>query len=455
MTGERPQGRSPSDAKAKDGREQQPGAAVRAQSARVLDAVLSGRRSLKATLATVLPTLPDPRDRALLEAICFSALRHRRRYEYVLSQWLQSQLPARDYIVHCLLLSGLAQLDEMGMPPHAAVAATVEAARELGHGPKTGMINAILRRHGREPLPVSDEIAVATSHPDWLVERLRADWPADVEYVLAENNIPAPLWLRINNRRISRTELLAAFRDAGIDCDAPTQPAKALCLRAQPLDTLPGWSGGKFSVQDGAAQLAVEALAPKSGERVLDACAAPGGKTAQIAEELGEGYLLAMDVAASRMSSVHETLQRLGLESPHIEVKMGDAADPFSWWDGKHFDAVLLDAPCSATGIIRRQPDIKWHRRADDIDNLVAQQERLLDSLWQVVRPGGRLLYATCSVLKAENEQQIDAFLARTFDAVALPLDARYGRSSGAGRQRFPGEGDMDGFFYALLQKRG
>ena len=431
-----------------------PGAAVRAQSARVLDAVLSGRRSLKATLATALPALPDSRDRALLEAICFTTLRHRRRYEHVLSHWLQKPLPARDHIVHCLLLSGLVQLDEMQMPAHAAVAATVEAARELGHDKLTGVINAILRRYGREPLPVSGDIAVATSHPDWLVEQLRADWPSDADFVLAENNVPAPLWLRVNTRRVSRTELLAAFRDAGIDCEAPTQPAKSLCLRAQPLDTLPGWSSGKFSVQDGAAQLAVEALAPKPGERVLDACAAPGGKTAQIAEELGEGHLLAMDVAASRLGSISETLQRLGLASPHIEVKLGDAADPYDWWDGKHFDAVLLDAPCSATGIIRRQPDIKWHRRAEDIANLVAQQERMLDSLWYVVRPGGRLLYATCSVLKAENERQIDAFLARTFDAVALPLDARYGRSSGAGRQRFPGEGDMDGFFYALLQKR-
>ena len=216
--------------KAKDGREPPSGAVVRAQSARILDAVLSGRRSLKATLATSLPSVPDPRDRALLEAICFSALRHRRRYEYALSHWLQKPLPPRDHIVHCLLLSGLAQLDEMQMPAHAAVAATVDAARELGHESLTGMVNAILRRYGREPLPVSTDIAVTSSHPDWLVAQLRTDWPADVDYVLSENNIPAPLWLRVNTRRVSRTELLAAFRDAGIDCAAPSQPAKS-----------PGW----------------------------------------------------------------------------------------------------------------------------------------------------------------------------------------------------------------------
>ena len=454
MAAERPR-TSGGSGKVGNARPSEPGAQVRAQAARVLEAVLSGRRSLKATLASVLPNLPDTRDRALLEAICFSSLRHRRRYEHVLSQWLQTPLPARDYAVHCLLLAGLAQLDEMKLPAHAAVSATVAATRELGFDTKAGMVNAILRRYGRDLLPESSDPAIASSHPDWLVEQLRADWPADAEFILAENNLPAPLWLRVNTRRVSRTELLAAFRDAGIECDAPTQPAKSLCLPAQALETLPGWSGGKFSVQDGAAQLAVDALAPKPGERVLDACAAPGGKTAQIAEELGEGHLLAMDVAASRLAPIRETLDRLGLASAHVEVKLGDAADPYDWWDGRHFDAMLLDAPCSATGIIRRQPDIKWHRRAEDIANLVAQQERLLDSLWYVLRPGGRLLYATCSVLKAENELQIDAFLARTFDAVALPLDARYGRSSGAGRQRFPGEGDMDGFFYALLQKRG
>ena len=431
-----------------------PGAAVRAQAARALESVLEGRRSLKAVLATVVPTIADPRDRALLEAICFTALRHKRRYEFALGQWLQRPLPKRDARIHCLLLAGLAQLDGLGLPAHAAVAATVDAARELGQEAHAGLVNAILRRAGREALPASDDPAVATSHPDWLVAQLRVDWPDAWEDILAGNNDPAPLWLRVNTRRASRTEIVAAFRDARIECDSPATPARAVRVpKPMPLDDLPGWRGGKFSVQDGAAQLAVEALAPQPNERVLDACAAPGGKTAQIAEALIDGSLLALDVAASRLKPIEETLARLGLASPQVRVQLADASDAIGWWDGVPFDAILLDAPCSATGIVRRQPDIKWHRLHTDIPALVAQQARLIDALWQVLRPGGRLLYATCSVLRDENERQVDAFLARRLDAVARQLDARYGRTAGAGRQRLPGEDGMDGFFYALLEK--
>jgi 16S rRNA (cytosine967-C5)-methyltransferase len=430
------------------------GAGVRAEAARVLESVLDGKRSLKGVLATVLPKIADTRDRALLEAICFTALRHRRRYEYVLEHWLQRPLPRKDFRVQCLLLVGLAQLDGLGLPPHAAVAATVEATRSLAQEAHSGLVNAILRRAGREGLPVSPDPAVATSHPDWLVAQLRADWPDAADAILAGNNDPAPLWLRVNTRRASRTELVAAFRDARLECESPATPARSVMLRKPaPLDELPGWRAGKFSVQDGAAQLAVEALAPQPGERILDACAAPGGKTAQIAETLIDGSLLALDVAATRLGPIEETLTRLGLASPNVRVQLADASDPIGWWDGAPFDAILLDAPCSATGIIRRQPDIKWHRRESDIAELCVQQARMLEALWPTLRPGGRLLYATCSVLKAENEAQVDAFLASRLDAVALQLGARYGRAAGAGRQRLPGEDGMDGFFYALLEK--
>jgi 16S rRNA (cytosine967-C5)-methyltransferase len=432
-----------------------PGAAVRAQAARVLESVLDGRRSLKAVLAGALPGIADPRDRALLEAICFTALRHRSRYEYALGQWMQRPLPRKDGRVQHLLLAGLAQLDGLGLAAHAAVAATVEATRELGQAAHAALVNAILRRASRETLPASDDPVVATSHPEWLVAQLRADWPDAYDAILAANNEPAPLWLRANTRRASRTELVAAFRDARIACAAPSTPARAVRLdKPVALDDLPGWRGGRFSVQDGAAQLAVEALAPQPNERVLDACAAPGGKSAQIAEALIEGTLLALDVAATRLGPVEETLARLGLAGPNVRVQLGDASDPVGWWDGTPFDAVLLDAPCSATGIIRRQPDIKWHRREADIPELMAQQSRLLEAAWKTLRPGGRLLYSTCSVLKAENERQVDGFLARNLDAVARQLDARYGRPAGAGRQRLPGEDGMDGFFYALIEKR-
>jgi 16S rRNA (cytosine967-C5)-methyltransferase len=431
-----------------------PGAALRARAARVLASVLGDGRSLKAMLAQALPALPDSRDRALLEAICFGALRHRRRYEFALSQWLAKPLASRDYPVHCLLLVGLAQLDALGLPAHAAVGATAEATRDLGREPLVGLVNALLRRASREPLPASPDPGIANSHPDWLVQALSADWPEDAAAILAANNRPAPLWLRPNLRRGSAEDVLSSLRAEGLEAELSRLAEPAIRLDDPvPVERLPGWREGALSVQDGAAQLAVQALDPKPGEHILDACAAPGGKTAQIAEVLADGELWALDIESRRLQQVVHHLDRLGLASPRIQAMVADAADTAAWWDGRAFDAILLDAPCSATGIIRRQPDIKWHRRAADIPALAAQQARLLDALWPLLKPGGRLLYATCSVLREENERVVAGFLARWPDALPQPLEARFGRASGAGRQRLPGEDGMDGFFYALLRK--
>jgi 16S rRNA (cytosine967-C5)-methyltransferase len=432
------------------------GSALRARAARVLAAVLGEGRSLKAMLGAAMPSVADSRDRALLEAICFGALRHRRRYEFALSQWLAKPLAARDYPVHCLLLAGLAQLDALGLPAHAAVGATAEATRDLGRPPLVGLVNALLRRASREPLPASPDPAIATSHPDWLVQQLTADWPDDVAAMLEANNRPAPMWLRVNPGQLGIDRLLRSLREDGLAAAPwPALPNAARLDDPIPVERLPFWHTGALSVQDGAAQLAVLALDPQPDDRVLDACAAPGGKTTQIAERLfpGEGELLALDIEARRLAQVVEYLERLGLDYPRVHVQLADAGQPGTWWDGRPFDAILLDAPCSATGIIRRQPDIKWHRRAGDIANVVALQARLLDALWPLLTPGGRLLYATCSVLRDENDRQVQAFLARTPDARALPLDHRFGRASGVGRQRLPGEDGMDGFFYALLHK--
>jgi 16S rRNA (cytosine967-C5)-methyltransferase len=261
--------------------------------------------------------------------------------------------------------------------------------------------------------------------------------------------------LRVNCAQTTRADYAAKLTAAGFGTTLAEFPANAIRLDTPGApQSLPGWREGEVTVQDGAAQLAVEALALCATDRVLDACAAPGGKAAQIAEIVrADGKLLALDADAGRLPRVRETLARLRLESPQIELLAADATDTPSWWDGVGFDAILLDAPCSATGIIRRQPDIKWHRRAEDIPMLVAQQARLLDALWLALAPGGRLLYATCSLLKDENETQVAAFLARTADAAPLPLDDRFGHAAGAGRQRFPSEDEMDGFFYALLAK--
>jgi 16S rRNA (cytosine967-C5)-methyltransferase len=433
-----------------------PGAELRAQAARSLVSVLARGRSLKVELAERLPAIADPRDRALFEAICFATLRHYRRYRHVLDCWMQRPLREREAELQCLLLAGLAQLDALKLSPHAAVAATVEAARLLGRTAQVGLVNGLLRRATREALPESEDPAVRHSHPDWLIAALARDWPGEVDAIVAANNSPAPMWLAVNPRQGTRAQYQARLAEAGLEADAPEAPALGLRLRQPRVpDALPGWREGACWVQDGAAQLAVAALAPAPEAEVLDACAAPGGKTAQLAAQLADdGALLAVDVDARRLRRVHGTLQRLQLASPQVQLLAADATDAALLGE-RRFDAILLDAPCSATGIIRRQPDIKWHRRADDVVALVELQARLLESLWTRLRPGGRLLYATCSLLKDENETQVQAFLGRHPDARALPLDARFGRASGAGRQRLPGEDGMDGFFYALLGRDG
>ena len=431
-----------------------PGAALRAQAAGAVLAVLGEGRSLKAVLAEALPGIADARDRALLEAICFAVLRHRRRYEFALEAWMERGLRGRDDIVHCLLLCGLAQLDALGLDAHAAVAATAEAARELGRSRHVGLVNAVLRRATREPLPASPDPAIALSYPDWLVERIARDWGDEAEAILAAGNVAAPLWLAVNPRVGTREAYAQRLTGAGIIA-RPGLPANSLRVddRIAP-ERLPGWKDGAVWVQDAAAQLAVDALAPAADARVLDACAAPGGKTAQLALRCAAaGSVLATDVDKRRLRRVGDTLARLGLVSSSVRLGAVDATAPEAFAGEAPFDAILLDAPCSATGIIRRQPDIKWHRRDTDLPALCALQARLLDALWPRLAPGGRLLYATCSILREENQAQVADFLARTPDAQPGSLDARFGREAGAGRQRLPGEDGMDGFFYAVLVK--
>ncbi len=428
------------------------GASARAAAAQAIDAVLHDGRSLKAVLAESLPEIPDVRDRALVEAICFHALRHQRRYRHALSQWMEKPLQQRDHAIESLLFAGLAQLDALGLPAHAAVSATAEAARLLRRPAFVGLVNALLRRAAREPWPVSDDPAIVHSYPDWLAARLRTDWPDDWEAVLAAGNKIAPLWLRVNARATDRATYAQSLNAAQIACISPDGFEFALRLyQGAAVERLPGWGEGMVSVQDGAAQLAALALDLRREERVLDACCAPGGKTAAMLE-ITDIVLTALDSDSGRLARVDAALHRLQLRR-NTTLKSADAADLDAWWDGEAFDAVLLDAPCSGTGIIRRQPDIKWHRRESDLAALTATQDRLLDALWRVVKPGGRMLYATCSILRAENSERIAAFLARTNDAEEMSLDERFGRAAKPGRQRLPGDDGMDGFYYALLRK--
>lgn len=424
-----------------------PGVAVRVLAARTLDGVLSHGRSLRAELAQALPQLPDPRDRALLEAIVFAALRERARFDAALAAWMDKPPSPRDGELRALLFAGLAQL-ALQLPAHAALDATVDAARALGRAHQAGLVNALLRRALREPLPAGDP---AAAWPEWLRERLHADWPAQAPAIFAASANAAPTWLRVNRQRTTPALYLERLHAADITAAPRALMPDGLRIDGTlPVADLPGFAEGEVSVQDGSAQLVADALAPAPGARVLDACAAPGGKAAHLLERDASLHLLALDVDARRLRRIGDTLARLGLAA---DLRCADAADAASWWDGQPFDAILLDAPCSATGVARRQPDVLLHRRPSDIDTLVPLQARLLDALWPMLAPAGTLLYATCSLLRAENDAQVAAFLARTQDAVLLPLDPRFGVDTGHGHQRFPGEDGMDGFFYARLAK--
>lgn len=432
-----------------------PGAELRAQAARSLHTVLAGR-SLRAELDLCLPSIEDRRDRALYEALLFAALRHRRRYEWTLAQWMRHPLRPSQGELQALLLLGLAQLDALGLPAHAAVAASSEAARVLRQPQRVGLVNALLRRASREPWPRCEEPAIVHSHPDWLSATLQRDWPGQWAAILAANNVSAPLWLRVNRLRTTPAQAAERLRAGGIACTRPAFAEQALCLPNAPApNELPGWAEGEYSVQDLSAQLAAAALAPVPPQgRILDACAAPGGKSTHLLEMQPTARVLALDVDPQRLARAKANAARLGLDR-RLEIRVADATTPNTWWDGEPFAAIVLDAPCSATGIIRRQPDIKWHRRAQDIPALIATQRKLLHALWPLLKPGGQMLYTTCSLLAAENRETIAQFLSRSTDARALSLPAHFGHPSGAGRQRLPGEDGGDGFFYALLAKAG
>lgn len=432
------------------------GAAPRAIAANVLDAVLYRGRSLKAELATALPPLVDPRDRALVEAICFAVLRQPMRFEAALTAFLSRPLPKRDAKVRALLLVGFAQLDPLGLPAHAAVAATVEAARMLGHEHQAGLVNALLRRAQREGLPAGDPHA---HWPAWLRTQLQRDWGDETDAILDASAIAPPLWLRVNARRGRRDDYAARLHALGIE--AVVDPVLPDALRLDtpvPVAALPDFDAGAASVQDASAQRVVDALALPPGARVLDACAAPGGKAAHLLERDPDVQLVAVEIDATRLRHMRTGFARLGLAG-RGRLLAADATALSTWWDGVPFDAVLLDAPCSATGIVRRQPDVLLHRREDDLAALTATQANLIDTLWRTLAPGGVLLYATCSILKAENDAQVAAFLARTPDAAYEPLDGRFGRAVSVdgqlvGHQRLPGEDGGDGFFYARLRKK-
>lgn len=395
------------------------------------------------------------RDQSWVRNLCFGSLRWHGRLGAILREMLTKPLKQADKDIECLLRLGLYQLLYQRTPDHAAVNETVAATRKIKKAWAGALINGVLRRFLREQEAVLnriDQVETAQySFPPWLAERLKTAWPNDWQQIMLASNQQAPMVLRVNQRKISRENYQTKLQSNSLlASEIDTVPSALVLQQARPVSELPGFNAGEVAVQDSAAQLAAMLLNCKKGQRVLDACAAPGGKTCHLLECYDELELVALDSSPKRLQQVSENLHRLNLSA---KLEVADAASTAQWWDGHFFDRILLDAPCSATGVIRRHPDIKLLRKDKDIANLQQQQQALLIALWQTLRPGGLLLYATCSILPEENSQQVAAFLAATPDAEHQPIEANWGHKLSVGRQILPGDQGMDGFYYALLKK--
>ncbi|WP_431080643.1 16S rRNA (cytosine(967)-C(5))-methyltransferase RsmB [Pseudomonas thivervalensis] len=427
----------------------------RLAAAKALAAVLSGKASLNSSLPTQLDKVED-RDRGFTQDLAFGTARWQPRLSALAAKLLQKPFKAADADVEALLLVGLYQLLYTRVPAHAAIGETVGCADKLKKPWAKALINAVLRRAQRESETLLAELehdpVVRTAHPRWLQKSLKAFWPEQWEAICAANNAHPPMILRVNRRHQSRDGYLALLGEAGIPA-IPCQYSRDGIVLETPGDVraLPGFAEGWISVQDEAAQLAADLLELAPGQRVLDACCAPGGKTCHILEaEPKLAGVVAVDLEAKRLVRVKENLERLGLEAQLIAA---DGRDTATWWDGKPFQRILLDAPCSATGVIRRHPDIKLTRQPDDIAALAVLQGELLDAMWSTLDVGGMLLYATCSTLPTENTEVIEAFLARTPGARELDIATQAGLKQPHGRQLLAQEGGHDGFYYAKLIK--
>ena len=412
-----------------------------------------------ATLPIALAAVADhaaTRGHALVQELAYGTLRHWGRLEALVRALASRPL---DPSLTALVAVALYQLDHTQAPAFAVVDRAVEAAGLLVRPQAKGLVNAMLRRYQREGPALNAEVAAASpvarwSYPRWWIGRVEADHPRDWMAILAAGNTRPPLTLRANLRRTTRDALIDAFAGAGVAATAMGR-AGLIVDHPQPVTALPGYAQGWFSVQDAGAQLAAPLLGAADGMRVLDACAAPGGKTTHLLE-VADLDLIALDRDESRLAKVRSNLARLGLESPQVRVVAGDAGLPETWWDGRPFDRILADVPCTASGIVRRHPDGKWLRRKSDLAGFGQQQQRLLAALWPLLARDGRLLYVTCSVFASENEAQVAAFLGAHPDAlretISLPDECRH-----AGGQLLPSSDaaghNQDGFFYALLRK--
>lgn len=391
---------------------------------------------------------------SLTKIICYGVCRHYFRLQ-MLADSLVDKRP-KDLDLWLLLLTGLYQLQYLEKPEYATVQETVALTNKINKKWAKGLVNAVLRRFCRERQDILARLEkqddFISGHPDWFVVRVKKDWPLLWQMILKANDEHPPMSLRVNLQHLQRDTCLQRLHDAGIAASPHIfSPAGIVLESACDVSDLPGFAEGDISVQDEAAQLAAPLLSLEPGLRVLDVCAAPGGKTCHILELMPElAQCLAIDIDDRRLQRVHENLTRLGLKAT---VKCADALLPSTWWDGQLFDRILLDAPCSATGVIRRHPDIKLLRTESDIQAIVTLQADILASIWPLLRSGGMMVYATCSVMKEENEQQIANFISRHPDCSCVSGDKPWGIDTGYGWQMLPGQNNNDGFFYSVLIK--
>ena len=406
----------------------------------------------------------EENDRPLIQAISYGVIRLLPRLKYIADQLISKPLKTKDYDVVLLILSGLYQLIEMRIPDHAAVSETVKVTKGLKKPWAKNLVNAVLRNYQRQAETLTKQIknneVAEFAHPQWWLNIIKKNWLEEKRWqqILQANNQNPPMTLRVNTGHIKREDYLKLLEQNKITATAAKHSPDAIYLdKPVSVNSLPLFAEGKVSVQDEAAQLAAILLDPHKADRILDACAAPGGKTIHLLEREPEIDLLALDIEESRLERVQENLDRTQLKA---QLLAANAFEPDTWWDKKPFDRILLDAPCSASGVIRRHPDIKLLRHKNDIPKLVQDQEQILSALWPLLKSGGMLLYATCSVLAEENTLQIQHFLQQHADAELQPINSDWGQQQIAGKQILPGEGGengengMDGFFYALIQKR-
>ena len=424
----------------------------RAQAARLIAQLMADQSSLANLIPKYLPTITDS-EHGLFKELCFGVMRHHSALSALVDQLISKPLKKKDQDIYALLLVGLYQLDYLRTPDHAAIDQTVAAVAVLGKHRSKSFVNAVLRQYQRQHTGLRAKLSPAAqlSHPDWLYGMIKKRWPHNIDSIVAANNAQPPMILRVNRQKISRDTYLQRLSDAEIAAKPCLYSADGVVLeQPQPVDKLPGFFTGWSSVQDESAQLAAPLLDSQGGDRVLDACSAPGGKTCHILER-GENLTVhALELVDSRLLRVRENLDRLQLDAKLI---VGDATAPDTWYDGMPYQRILIDAPCSATGVIRRNPDVKLMRKPEDIQQIAELQLRIVTALWPLLAEGGRLVYATCSIMPAENTQLIQRFIETTDTARHIAIEADWGIAQPFGRQILPGAQDGDGFFYACIEK--